>query len=682
MVSCLAALAALVITVGAPAPAPTGHSSPRIETAPAPSRIPTGLAAAIHRTLGPGPVTLGAVPPAHAVTPGTRAPSTDVGTPPDLANNVNSIQPAAAATGADNVTSDNGIVRPNVVQTGESTWASSSSPTTTLTNGDGFDTNDYFGDSVALSADGTTALVGAPDVGGHGAAYIFHVTGESTWSSGGGTPITLTRSAPYAGDGFGGSVALSSDGTTAMVGAAGVNGTGAVYVFHVANETSWTSSSSPLATLTNNDGYETGDGFGSAVAFSNDGTVALISADNLGVTGAAYIFHSSGEASWTSSSSPAATLTNGAGTQTLDDFGLSVSLSSDGTTALIGAYGVNGRTGAAYVFHAAAEGSWSSSSSPATLTNGDGAGTFDDVGYSVALSSDGTTALVGAMGLSVAYVYQVSTEGSWASSPTPKATLNDGRNNDADFFGDAVSLSSDGTTALVGAYEVNGITGAAYVFHTTAETAWTSTGPVATLSNGAGRNTFDDFGQSLTLSSDGTTALVGGQGVNGNTGAAYIFYSPTLPAPTLSISNLPTAATYGSSFTPTFSVTSGDTGATSVTSATTSVCTVNGTTGLVSEVGVGTCTLDASVARTTSYLPGTNGADGQSFTVGQATPTLSISNLPTAATYGTSFTPTFSVTSGDTGATSVTSATTSVCTVNGTTGLVSEVGVGTCTLDA
>src|SRR5213595_3085344 len=42
----------------------------------------------------------------------------------------------------------------------------------------------YFGWSVALSADGTTALVGAPGVGGNrGAAYVFHASDAGSWSS-------------------------------------------------------------------------------------------------------------------------------------------------------------------------------------------------------------------------------------------------------------------------------------------------------------------------------------------------------------------------------------------------------------------------------------------------------------------------------------------------------------------
>ena len=77
---------------------------------------------------------------------------------------------------------------------------------------------------------------------------------------------------------------------------------------------------------------------------------------------------------------------------------------------------------------------------------------------------------------------------------------------------------------------------------------------------------------------------------------------------------------------------------------------------------------------TVTYVAGT-------MTVNQATPTVSISNLPASGTYGGSFTPTYTVTpAADNGATSVTSNSTGVCTV--TSGTVNYVGVGTCSLTA
>jgi hypothetical protein len=155
------------------------------------------------------------------------------------------------------------------------------------------------------------------------------------------------------------------------------------------------------------------------------------------------------------------------------------------------------------------------------------------------------------------------------------------------------------------------------------------------------------------------------------------FSAASIPTPTVAITNIPTSATYGGSFNPTFT-TSGDGKVFTATSTTPSVCTVNGGTGTVNYVGVGTCTLTASVGATTDYTAATGSP--QSFLVGPATPTVSITNMPTSFTVGGSFNPTFT-TSGNGTVFSATSSTLSVCTVSAT-GTVNYVGVGTCSLTA
>ena len=168
-----------------------------------------------------------------------------------------------------------------------------------------------------------------------------------------------------------------------------------------------------------------------------------------------------------------------------------------------------------------------------------------------------------------------------------------------------------------------------------------------------------------------TASATAGTNYASVTGTAQTF-SVGKAAPAISISNQPASGTYGGSFTPTFSYT-GD-GATSVSSNSTSICTV--TSGVVHYVGIGTCSLTASATAGTNYTSVTGTA--QTFSVGKATPTISISNQPASGTYGGSFTPTFSYT-GD-GTTSVSSNSTSICTV--TSGVVNYIGVGTCSLTA
>ena len=314
--------------------------------------------------------------------------------------------------------------------------------------------------------------------------------------------------------------ALSADGTTALVGAEG-----AAYIFHASTEGSWSSSLTLVATLT--DGSDSVDKVlaGSSVALSSDGTTALIGAPGADSgLGAAYVFHVSSQTAWVSSSVPTATLKKGSGS-TVDSFGSSVSLSSDGMTALIGADGVNSAAGAAYVFEASAEDAWATSSVPtATLTNSGSAG--DELGSSVALSSDGTTALIGADGVNngtgAAYVFQASAEDAWATTPTPTATLTSGSGSGGDAFGDSVALSEDGMAALIGADGVNNGTGAAYVFTASAEDAWASSAELnATLTNSSG-SAGDNLGYSVALSSDGKIALIGALDV-GAMSTAYVF---------------------------------------------------------------------------------------------------------------------------------------------------------------
>ncbi len=292
----------------------------------------------------------------------------------------------------------------------------------------GLASDDEFGFSVALSGNGQVALVGAPYTnGGPGAAYIYtYDRSTGAWSS----PVTL--SPPSGTDGFGFSVALSSDGTVALVGAPLTGSTGEAYVYTYASGTGW--SSMPV-TLSPPSGSAAGL-LGSSVALSSSGTVALVGAPQTSSnTGAAYIYTSSTEA-WSSTSGPV-TLAAPSGAS---DFGSSVVLSADGEAALVGAPDANSYAGAAYIYtYDSGTGGWSlpvtlsapsgadgfgssvtmssdgtevlvgapatdevyvytsgssgTWSSPVTLLGGSGG---DDFGASAALSSDGTVALVGA----------------------------------------------------------------------------------------------------------------------------------------------------------------------------------------------------------------------------------------------------------------------------------------------
>jgi parallel beta-helix repeat protein len=103
-------------------------------------------------------------------------------------------------------------------------------------------------------------------------------------------------------------------------------------------------------------------------------------------------------------------------------------------------------------------------------------------------------------------------------------------------------------------------------------------------------------------------------------------------AGSVSINNLPGNAVFGGSFTPTFTQL-GD-GMTSIVSLTASTCTA--TAGVVNFSGVGTCTLQASIAENPNYLAAVG--TPQSFTIGKAPQTITVTrSAPATAMNNSSF---------------------------------------------
>src|SRR5207253_3109983 len=88
-------------------------------------------------------------------------------------------------------------------------------------------------------------------------------------------------------------------------------------------------------------------------------------------------------------------------------------------------------------------------------------------------------------------------------------------------FGYSVALSADGNTALIGGDADNGAVGAAWVFARSG-TPWNQQGPKL-LGRQGGPKSQDGFGRSVALSADGNTALVGAGSYDENAGAAFVF---------------------------------------------------------------------------------------------------------------------------------------------------------------
>jgi hypothetical protein len=160
---------------------------------------------------------------------------------------------------------------------------------TKLTGGQGL-----FGSSVAVSADGRAVLVGAPSAGDDefGEASVFRTSGGGAWVG--------AKLKPYGADGdpgFGYSVALSGNGTTAIVGGPFDNrsalrrpytrkfGKGAAWLFKRSG-LSWRQFGNKLTGAVGKDG-----GFGAAVDLDFDGTHAIVGAPkDREWAGAAFIF--------------------------------------------------------------------------------------------------------------------------------------------------------------------------------------------------------------------------------------------------------------------------------------------------------------------------------------------------------------------------------------------------------
>ncbi len=298
--------------------------------------------------------------------------------------------------------------------------------------------------------------------------------------------------------GFGVSVALSADGNLAVIGGHGDHGgVGAAWIF-VRSAGVWSQS----AKLTAKD--EVGNAnFGSSVALSADGNTVLIGGPydefRAGNTGAAWVFTRSGRV-WKQQGPKLI----GPGEVGAGDFGSSVALSADGNTALVGAFADDTHQGAAWVY-TRSSGVWQLQGSKLTASGEIGGGDF---GRSVALSANGNTALIGGDGDSgatgAAWAFTRSSGGVW--SQQAKLTAANPTAADA-YFGSSVALSDNGNMALIGGPGATGAPGAAWAFTRSGVGTWTQQGAKLT---GGGETGAGRFGQSVALSADGNSALIGG----------------------------------------------------------------------------------------------------------------------------------------------------------------------------
>jgi len=464
--------------------------------------------------------------------------------------------------------------------------------------------DDRFGFSLAISADGKTLAVGAKKedssatgVNGNqnddlttdsGAVYVFTRT-DSGWTQ----QAYIKASNTGEEDQFGYSLAISADGKTLAVGAlgeasnaTGVNGnqgddsapySGAVYIFTL-TDSGWAQQAYIKAS-----NAQERDLFGYSLALAADGNTLAVGAygedssatgidgnqndNSVSSSGAVYVFVRN-DNDWSQQAYIKASNTGSS-----DFFGRSVSLAADGDTLAVGASGEDSSStgidgdqndnsalysGAVYVFTRSGS-NWSQQA----YIKASNTGAADNFGYSLTLTADGDTLVVGApwesssaTGINgdqnddlmtdsgAVYVFLRDSSGNWTQQAYIKAS-NTGKD---DRFGYSLTISADGDILVIGAEnesssatgiggdqndDSTSVSGAAYLFRRSSS-GWIQQTYIKATNPGAG----DWFSWPLAISGDGKTLAVAAQGEDSsasgiggdqtndsaeNSGTVYIF---------------------------------------------------------------------------------------------------------------------------------------------------------------
>ena len=304
---------------------------------------------------------------------------------------------------------------------------------------------------------------------------------------------------------FGTSVEYSADGQYAVVGSP-LTDSGRGYIYKK-SETTLVQEAILLPSAA-----EGGDAIGGSCAISADGKYAALGATGNG--GKVFVFSRNGS-TWVEH----ATLSVASGSI---NFGVAVSLDSDGSRIVIGANTVDTDKGAVYVFKRTAD-TWALEG---TLTASDRGTTGDEgeFGSSLHITPLGTRIVVGAPAAVIdegggvargqVYIYNI-TDGGWVEAA---AVLSLSSPADNDRFGSDVKISADGTMVLASRIGADG-----FVDCFSSSDSWeTSThltdGNSIVRSDAANEN----FGEKITLSLDARYLAVSAK-TTGDAGHVYLF---------------------------------------------------------------------------------------------------------------------------------------------------------------
>ncbi len=312
---------------------------------------------------------------------------------------------------------------------------------------DGEAADDQSGYSLAISSDGNTLAVGAPQNDGNGSnaghVRVYNWNGTAWIQKG----LDIDGEAAF--DKSGWSVSIAADGNAVAIGAIDNNvAAGHVRVYEWSG-TAWTQKGTDI------DGEMATDWSGYAVSLSSDANTVAIGAPSNNASGTSQIsighvrVYNWNGTSWIQKG------TDIDGESAGDDSGTALSLSADGNTVAIGApqnAGTGTNSGHVRVYN------WNGTSWAQKGLDIDGEAAGDRCGNSLSISADGNTLAIGAYantgnGTNAGHVRIFEWNGTaWIQ----KGTDIDGEAS-GDFSAYAVSLSADGNIVAIGAYANDGV---------------------------------------------------------------------------------------------------------------------------------------------------------------------------------------------------------------------------------
>ena len=388
---------------------------------------------------------------------------------------------------------------------------------------------EVFGRSIALTADGKTAVIGSDlndDLAINAGCVSIYNRINNEWVF----EQKLYANDPVSQDKFGYSAAISSNGIHLLIGAAnGTNSgirTGKVYYFKKING-NWVQ----IAKFTPSEAALS-DNFGISVSLNAVGDYALIGAYNRsegGVNnrGVVYIYTRVND-TWTQQNK---ILASDAAFQ--DYFGCAVSLNSTATVALISAYSDddNGLTNTGSVYYYTRSGTVWTQQQKFYAGDPKANACF---GESIAMNKDGTLAYISSRdtvkgtGAGAVYIFRRSGD-VW----TQQQKLTPDYIKEADYFGSSVAMNADGTYVAIGAGdddEAGDNFGGVYVYSYPSRIALSQSKESFSLqgflTDPEGK-TNDYYGRGVALSEDGAWAAVGAElrddNALANSGCVYIY---------------------------------------------------------------------------------------------------------------------------------------------------------------